>query len=1550
MKFKFAFRRMSAFILAFLLCFSSFVSLLPVLTVTVTAEEEDSSAQTLQNVALGATVTATTSYIESFFNPAFLVDGTYECLPTLGWCTSTTEAPPADFYVTLTLKQSYTVSEIILKPMQWEKGKAFPHAYDLQVSEDGTAWTTVVTATGVSGGAASDTEVQPIVHTLDEPVNATYFRMKINEHGKVFDSGIPYSEIGEIELMGVPSASETDPEPVYGNIAKGQSITATSNYVPPEGFFNVTQLVDGIWAPYGQNGNNTIGWNSNPSDPIAEDTPIAITITLDKVYDIDEIILYPQMWGLGKCFPRNYDLQVSMNGKEWTTVASDMDVDASAAADAEVQPLTYTLDATVSAKYFRVYITRNSAQVDVGTGNYTSAMGEIELMGIPSVSEPETDAPETDAPETDPPTSDYPNIAVGQKAEATSNFLPPEGFFNITQLVDGIWAPYGQNGNNTIGWNSNPSDPIAEDTPIDITITLDKVYDIHEIILYPQMWGHGKSFPRDYDLQVSMDGREWTTVASDTGVDASAASDTEVQPIRYALDAPASAHYFRIHITRNSAEVDGGTGNYLSAIGELALYGTVGKEKPSMSIDRLFRRLTLGASDTIVPTFKGIDAVPAVTYTSADPTVATVDADGNIKAVGLGRTALTVTCDELDTTLTCTVRVTEGGMYDMDENIMLSIFWPPTAEYITDEQYRLMADAGINWVMGAGEGSLANKEAQVKMLELCEKYGIGMTVQDGRFGPALLGKSESVIAGFVKEYKDFAAANGFYILDEPYNPNVYIDAYIALKKAAPNAYMHLNFLPQHAYKSAAEYKAQMDDWCALTAASGYPLDYLMFDNYPFPVSGAMNRNGFFANTRTCWEVGLANDVKTGMYIQTVALAGGFRRPTASEIRYEMYAALAFGYKQLSFFTWFTPINRGAEVFDDGIIAPDGTPNKHYTDIAAINDEILAIGKTLVKCDALEVYFNGSNLYGQPGVPEDFFVKADAADSVILSYLRHKETGRGYLMVVNNDYAKEQEITLTFDAAIRSLSEVSRVDGTLAALTMNGQTLTLTLAAGDAMFIALPEDYDRLDAEEGQPAADVNLAADANINASSSEGASGWFSCNLNDGQRIMGNGNTANGWKTANGKDAHIVIDLGRALDVNRVDLYAAGTYFRYGANFPKAIKLSVSTDGKTYTEIKSFSDFDFSRPQGMTLAFDKQHVRYIRLDLSIKAGDYYMAINEIEVYCDDGTLPAAEQFKLTTEENKVIDYKDGDNIAYRKEPFASSATSEEFKQWGWGLVYITDGRVAVGDKAYAWTSNVGSNHSPVSTEYVGVDFGDIFALEKVVLVPFGVFPADYHIDVSVDGFTWTTISEQKNCDQPSENIVLTLDTPVNARFVRVVGTKLRESGNDGYLFQLGEIEAYGKPVCDKTLLQGALNLYRAESGDESHELYAEAITAMKDTTLTGTQEKDIVTRLLALVNKTVEDVTPAEPVDPDIPVETKPVETEPVDTDPTETEPQETESDGETSEGGADTALETPPEGNETDEGQTSQDKGCGSVIGLFLPVALTVVAACAWIRRREE
>lgn len=1091
------------------------------------------------------------------------------------------------------------------------------------------------------------------------------------------------------------------------------------------------------------------------------------------------------------------------------------------------------------------------------------------------------------------------NVAVGStvtlskcsqnKAGAENSYEMPTENWSKAMLVDG------KLGN---GWSTDPYDKETDrNEPVTVTLKLPSASEISCIALFPN-----GCFPAKYTVSISADGKTYTKVA-DGACDVGKPTEPTVHSF-----AATTAEYVQIHVTERSHTVTGD--GALVQFGEIAVYG---KANAAMSTQHKAYELLVGDTDTITPTFIGTGSeTPAVTYKSSDTSVVTVDANGQITAKKTGKATVTVTCASLGLSSEVTVSVVEKK-FDFDDNILISIFWTPTPEYITDEQYKLIADAGVNWVLGAGEETLATPENQAKMLELCAKYGIGMTVSDGNFGRNLLGKSETQIAEYVNKYKNVPGAYGFYILDEPFNANEFVPAYIALKKAAPDAYMHLNFLPGHAYSSQKQYYSQINDWATLCANSGYPLDYIMFDHYPFLLQpGAMARDTFMANMRTVHNVGLDNDVKTGLYIQTVRQDVAFRRPTDAEIRYEMYLSLAFGFKQLSFFTWFTPVNR-SEPFSDGIISADGKPNAHYETIKTINHEILAIGETLVKCDALEIYLNGET-WGQPAIPEDFFVQPTDQKNYTVSFLRHKETGRNYLMVVNNNFSQKQTITLALDKAITSLHEVSRVDGSLKALTMDGQKLTLELAAGDGMLIALPEGFDHyVPADTSDPSAGTNLATlpGASVSATTSLGANGYYIDLLTDGVRFSEGGST--GWSSDSRAEGQINLNLGAVRDLNRVDLYPCGGAFDYGKTFPTDFTISVSADGKTYTPVAEVEDFKVTDSVGCSVTFDTVSAQYIRIDTP--KGRRAVTLCEIEVYHDDGTVGEMQAVGQIIGEDMVVDYEDGDNIALKKPTFVSSAAPDTpYQQWGWSQSYINDGIAGNGN---GYTSNVGLNPSPDATEYVIIDFGDLFALERVKITPLGAFPEDYELAVSTDGKTWTDISKVTGSANLTEAFEVTPEGgSINGRFLRFMGTKLRGGGVDGYLLQFSEIEAYGSPVCDKSVIEDALAKYMDKIGDESAQAYTDAKAALEDTTLTQSQANDLVKKLLALLPPEEETTTP---------------ETDAATDDLTAT-------DGEINDPEVTTAKDQETQGTDT--------KGCASVAAL----SVTALLPLAWFALKKR
>ena len=170
------------------------------------------------------------------------------------------------------------------------------------------------------------------------------------------------------------------------------------------------------------------------------------------------------------------------------------------------------------------------------------------------------------------------------------------------------------------------------------------------------------------------------------------------------------------------------------------------------------------------------------------------------------------------------------------------------------------------------------------------------------------------------------------------------------------------------------------------------------------------------------------------------------------------------------------------------------------------------------------------------------------------------------------------------------------------------------------------------------------------------------------------------------------------------------------------------------------------------------------------------------------------------------------------------------------------------------------------------------------------------------------------------------------------MGTKLRGGGNDGYLLQLGEIEAYGKPVCDKTVLEEAIATFKAEGGDESAREYKEATAALENPLLTQTQARDYAKKLLALVGKELETDPPeTDPVEPET--------NEPASDDPTETTAEPSDDP---------TAAPTDPAEDPTNEpeapAETDAPAKGGCKASVSLSALLALCGAASVIRKKRE
>lgn len=177
----------------------------------------------------------------------------------------------------------------------------------------------------------------------------------------------------------LPAVAEGENNAKLTNVALGQTVTATSSYIAPEGFFGESLLVDGEWETIIPGGNVKLGWNSDVYTPTAETDPVDVTVELDGTYAVRQIVIKPMKWNLGKQTPKAFDLQYSLDGVTFVTLRSETDVNTEAATDVDVKPLVYDINPT-DMKYFRIHITRHG-NLDAG-GSWFSSLGELELFAM----------------------------------------------------------------------------------------------------------------------------------------------------------------------------------------------------------------------------------------------------------------------------------------------------------------------------------------------------------------------------------------------------------------------------------------------------------------------------------------------------------------------------------------------------------------------------------------------------------------------------------------------------------------------------------------------------------------------------------------------------------------------------------------------------------------------------------------------------------------------------------------------------------------------------------------------------------------------------------------------------------------------------------------------------------------------------------------------------------------------------------------------------------------------------------------------------------------
>ncbi len=376
----------------------------------------------------------------------------------------------------------------------------------------------------------------------------------------------------------------------------------------------------------------------------------------------------------------------------------------------------------------------------------------------------------------------------------------------------------------------------------------------------------------------------------------------------------------------------------------------------------------------------------------------------------------------------------------------------PSREHNTRADWQTVKDAGFTFGGMTDYGPAGNKQ----MLDHCAAVGLKAMVVDGRLGPSMVygDRWKETVAAIVAEYSQHPALLGYFLTDEPSYAQFGQLAQIVkeVRRLDPQHLVYINLLPTYASVEQLgnpTYLDHLDTFLRLVEPG-----VLSYDHYALMKNGGL-RADYFENLALIREAGLRHGVPPwDIFLSLSHLA--YRDPSAGEMRWQAYTALAYGMKGLLYFTYWTfpEWEKNGEV---AIVHPDGKPARLYPLVQAVNRAVQALGPTLLKLTSTAVYHTGPIPTGCTRLPGDALVQVPAEVPMVIGNFVDGQ-GRPYVMLVNRDYQQPLDVTVSLKPHVRQAFAVSATDGGEQALNLDKQTFKLHLEPGDGQLWRLATQF------------------------------------------------------------------------------------------------------------------------------------------------------------------------------------------------------------------------------------------------------------------------------------------------------------------------------------------------------------------------------------------------------------------------------------------------------------------------------------------------------------
>jgi hypothetical protein len=339
---------------------------------------------------------------------------------------------------------------------------------------------------------------------------------------------------------------------------------------------------------------------------------------------------------------------------------------------------------------------------------------------------------------------------------------------------------------------------------------------------------------------------------------------------------------------------------------------------------------------------------------------------------------------------------------------LITTFWcGPPLDVFDDRRAAEIAAAGFT-VVGAPCEEPITAALNLRALDVAARHGLKMWVRDGRYDERARAQRdwETGVAAAVAEYGDHPAFGGYFVADEPSVDQFDDLAAIVARLHAldPDGLAYVNLLPD--YAQAGTGAPTYGDYVERFLSTVRPR-LLSYDYYAFG-EGGRDRPTFFANLSLVREQAIRHKVPF-LLIGLAMPHGGYRDPSAAEIRWQMFHALAYGARGVSYFAYWTPVNvehAGLMKFRHGLIE-NGRPTRHYAEAARLNRELHGMTRALEGFRSVGV----ADSRGEVAARLPLGPVAAIDGGAVMVGLFEDSAGRRMTVLVNRDYERSARIAV-----------------------------------------------------------------------------------------------------------------------------------------------------------------------------------------------------------------------------------------------------------------------------------------------------------------------------------------------------------------------------------------------------------------------------------------------------------------------------------------------------------------------------------------------------------